>query len=270
LHVSPQTDNPANDDATRQAIRAARVNPRFLVTSQRKPDALAPESWARNVQIAPVGKRHTWGFVDDYSGPTEGMERRAAAKTLQRIQPSFDATQDPLDAGHVVLDEVRLDTAGTAAKLFRQLPEELRGKVSAYLVGGPKVNYKNPTFNQERLLPAMRGASVNPIMETYGSPTASDKAARGVAKNFNQLKKAGLDPAMSVGGLDRFNNPAGAAWQQGDRLGNQQMVGWVNALRRQLPDAPIGVWPAGTRRKPIAAGRMSSLLKAVKKRPAGS
>lgn len=266
LHVSPQTDNPANDDATRQAIRASRINPRFLVTSQRRPDALPADDWARSVQIVTPEHRRTWGMVDYASPPSQSGIDAAVTKTLKRIGKSFDDKVDPLDAGHVVLDEVRLDTAATAAELFRRLPPEMRGKISAYVVGGPNVNYNNPAFKEAKLLAAMRQAGVSPVMETYGSPGAGEKQARGVAHNYRMLVKAGLSPSLSVGGLDRFNNPGRETWGAGDWQGNNQMAAWVRSLRRQLPNAPIGVWPAGTKRQPIAAGRMSRLLREVNRK----
>jgi hypothetical protein len=236
------------------------------VTSQRKPDNLDDEQWGRSVQIA-TPYRRTWGFKDYISGAGKTGIQRAVDQTMARIRPSFDQYEDPLDAGHVVLDEIRGDTVGAAAELFRQLPPEMRGRISAYIVGGPKVNYNNPNFKDAKILQAMRQADVDPVMETYGSPQAGDKQARAVAANYQKLVNAGLDPSLSVGGLDRFNNPAGAAWQQGDRFGNQQLESWVGALRRAMPNANVGVWPAGTRRQPISPGRMSSLLRALRRAP---
>lgn len=118
IQGSPNSLDPSTRDAAFRARQATRINPRFLIASQ-KPFDDDPTGGASVVQIANVGKNAT---------PEEIAA--AVAKTRHVIDNRFAR-----GAEHVVLDEIRTRSAPVAAELFRNLPPEMKGKLAAFVVG---------------------------------------------------------------------------------------------------------------------------------------
>lgn len=267
LHVSPNATDPDTLDAVRQAQRAARLDPRLMYASQSAgPGQEHDQERVDAVQIAPMTVYHEYGQAVPSMGYNPESIDAAVAKTLTRIDKGLGG-----GAPRVVLDEIRGNTAPVAAEVFRQLPADQRGKVMAYIVGGPKVQYQgNPTFDAPHLWDAMRRAKAEAVLESYGSPTLDlDKGAQAVRDKVQFLARRGIVASPAVGMGDRYVNPD----VRGDfdavlnpERGTDRLAAWTAAVRRALPNAPISEWVAGTMKQPIEPGRMEAFLKAAKKR----